>query len=675
MKLDRPVAGLVLFLSGALLSFSLSFSVFADEPVLETIDISATRTDDVSGKFALLDESDIHDTGAVHPSELMDQVPGVWISRGGGQENLTALRSAVFTGPGSCGEFLYTEDGVPVRPSGFCNVNQFMEINTEQAGGIEVLGGSQGGSYYGGNAIHGVINTLSLPLEERHSVRVEGGPNDYSRMLWQEGDDDSLLALNTSHDGGYQDSSGYDQQKISWKQRQDFSDVSLTHYVTATHLDQQSIGYLEGEDAYKDDHRRRDNSRPDSYRDADAFRYVQSWDWQSGNYSQTVKPYFRHTEMDFTQQFVFPQSLEKNGHNSGGVQWLFKHNDFSWGAWQGGADIDLARAWTKEWQEAPATPFSPQGIHYDYDVDMQTAGLWQDLTWHISQHLDGQAGIRIDRVLYQYNNQTADGRLGKFMRPADRSDQFSLVSPRLGLVYTDRFDNEWYASASRGNRAPQTAELYRLQGLQTVASIGAVSADGGEIGWRGTTHDKGGDTTSWKVALYDMHENHVIIRNANNVYSDDAKVTDRGVEITLEQNWAAGWFAGLVATYAEHRYNSDVFDRSRSVNGNIMDTAPRTLGSAHVGWQQDKTRIDLEWQHMGDYYLNPEDTFSYGGHDLLNLRAQYALAHAWTVYGRLMNITDYDYAERADVTSGPVVVPRYFVGLPRSLYLGVEWDY
>ena len=209
--------------------------------MLETVDVSATRTDDIPGKAALLDESDVKDTGAVHPAELMDQVPGVWISRGGGQDNLTTLRSAVFTGPGSCGEFLFAEDGVPVRPSGFCNVNQFIEINSEQAGGIEVLSGTSAGSFYGANAIHGVINTLSLPLEERHSLRLEGGPNDYARMLWQEGDDDSYLALNTAHDGGYVDSSGYDQQKMSWKQRQQFSDVSLTHYLTAAHLDHQRV--------------------------------------------------------------------------------------------------------------------------------------------------------------------------------------------------------------------------------------------------------------------------------------------------------------------------------------------------------------------------------------------------------------------------------------------------
>ncbi|MFL2494976.1 MAG: hypothetical protein ACJ0RL_05050 [Porticoccaceae bacterium] len=41
----------------------------------------------------------------------------------------------VFTGAGSCAEILITEDGLPIRPTGMCNVNQLFEANTEQASG------------------------------------------------------------------------------------------------------------------------------------------------------------------------------------------------------------------------------------------------------------------------------------------------------------------------------------------------------------------------------------------------------------------------------------------------------------------------------------------------------------------------------------------------------------
>lgn len=652
------------------------WSCLAAEPsALQTIEVKAPRAPAVPGKAAVISEKEVRDVAATHPAEVAVRAPGMWVSRGGGQEHLAALRSPVWSGPGACGELLYAEDGVPVRPSGFCNINQMIELHNEQSGGMEVLRGVQDGAFYGANAVHGVINVLSMPLKERHTLRLEGGPYDYSRVMWQEGDVDGYLAVTGTHDGGYVDSSGYDQQKMSWKQRQEFSGVALTHYLTAAHLDQQSIGYLIGEDAYRDDDRRENNSKPDAWRDVDAMRYVQSWDWQSGDYRYSLKPYLRHSAMDFSQHFAFPEALEENGHDSGGVQWLVKRDNFSWGSWQAGAEGELAEAWTQEWQEVPSTPSSPQGVHYDYEVGMQTAALWQELTWRLTDKLDGQFGVRADRVLYDYDNRTVSGAAGKYMRPADREDSFSLLSPRIGFVYTDNFDNEWFASTATGNRAPQTAELYRLQGSQQVADIGEVVADGGELGWRGSAENGSGNKTLWSVVLFEIHKDNVIIRNASNVLSDDAKTRHRGAEISGKQEWAAGWFAGITGTYAEHRYDSDVFDRSDSVDGNIMDTAPRTFGSMQLGWQKAGKRIELEWVHMGNYYLNPEDTFEYEGHDLLNVRANYRMTKEWMVFARLMNVTDRDYAERADVTSFPLVEPRYFVGLPRSLFLGFEWSY
>ena len=652
--------------------------------VLETIEVVGTRTDDIPGKSVLLDASIVQAVRATHPAELFARVPGTWISRGGGQEQLTALRSPVWTGAGACGEVVYAEDGVPVRPSGFCNANQLMEINGEQAGGVEVLRGTQGGAFYGANAVHGVINVLSLPLssaaeKQRSSVSLEAGPNDYSRALWTQRMEEGYLALQASHDGGYQDSTGYDQQKISWKHQQQLSDVRLKHYLTATDLHQQSGAYLEGADAYKDDSRKQDNSSPDAYRDAEAFRYVQSWDWQQDDYRYSIKPYVRHSDMDFSQHFNPGQPLEKNGHNSVGMQALMQRDNFLWGAWHSGAEMETAQAWTHEWQTLPTTAgplvkASPQGEHYDYDVGMHTAALWQALTLHVTPQLDAQAGARADRIVYEYDNHLPANSVGKYTRPADRGDSFTLVSPRVGLVYTDHFANEWYASLSSGKRAPQTAELYRLQGGQTVAGIGEESLDAGEIGWRGSNRWQ----TQWSLALFDMHKDHVIIRNAAKVLSDDAKTQHRGIEINISQQWDAGWFASAVAAYAEHRYNSDVFDASSSIDGNIMDTAPRAFGAAQFGWQQAGTRVEMEWQHMGPYYLSPEDTFEYEGHDLLNLRAAYAVDSQWTLFARLMNATNVDYAERADVTVNPnpaLVQPRYFVGQPRSLYVGFEWSY
>ena len=68
------------------------------------------------GSGTLLQTKEIEDTAPTHVSEIVNRVPGVWVNRGSGQEHLTAIRSAVLTGSGACGEFSFMQDGIPLRP-------------------------------------------------------------------------------------------------------------------------------------------------------------------------------------------------------------------------------------------------------------------------------------------------------------------------------------------------------------------------------------------------------------------------------------------------------------------------------------------------------------------------------------------------------------------------------
>ena len=54
-----------------------------------------------SGSISVIDAQTIRDVAGTHPSEVLNRVPGVWVNRGSGQEHLTALRSAVYTGSGA----------------------------------------------------------------------------------------------------------------------------------------------------------------------------------------------------------------------------------------------------------------------------------------------------------------------------------------------------------------------------------------------------------------------------------------------------------------------------------------------------------------------------------------------------------------------------------------------
>ena len=129
----------------------------------EEILVTATRWPvtalELAGNTARLDAERIELLNATHIYEAGTQLPGTWITRGNGQESITAIRSPALTGPGSCGSFLFLEDSIAIRPTGFCNVNEPFEMLSELASAIEVIRGPAS-ALYGWNAVHGRLNVL-----------------------------------------------------------------------------------------------------------------------------------------------------------------------------------------------------------------------------------------------------------------------------------------------------------------------------------------------------------------------------------------------------------------------------------------------------------------------------------------------------------------------------------
>jgi outer membrane cobalamin receptor len=113
---------------GVLLAVAGVNQVSAQSSLLETIVVSVDRQEnaiqDVSASIYAVDFATLEKFQHIHVGEVLNTVPGVVFNRGNGQESLIGIRSPVLTGAGSCGAFQVSEDGIPVRGAGFCNVNQ-----------------------------------------------------------------------------------------------------------------------------------------------------------------------------------------------------------------------------------------------------------------------------------------------------------------------------------------------------------------------------------------------------------------------------------------------------------------------------------------------------------------------------------------------------------------------
>jgi outer membrane cobalamin receptor len=103
----------------------------------------------------------VRDTKPTHPADVMNTLPGVWVNTTGGEGHMTAIRQPLTTNP----VYLYLEDGVPTRSTGFFNHNALYEINVPQSNGIEVSKGP-GTVLYGSDAIGGVVNVLTRPAPD-----------------------------------------------------------------------------------------------------------------------------------------------------------------------------------------------------------------------------------------------------------------------------------------------------------------------------------------------------------------------------------------------------------------------------------------------------------------------------------------------------------------------------
>jgi len=200
----------------------LFFSFLLSSEVEEEIIVEAKRIDSISDwneevSSTSLNSEEIFLVDAQHPKQVFSRVPGIWISRGSGQEHLTSIRSPVLTGPGACGSFLILEDGIPVRPNGFCNVNGLFETQTEIASSLEVIRGPAS-ARYGSNAMHGVINVVSKSIEDINTFSSNIGPNRYKNFKSSIGDSKNWRINSLfSSDGGFRKESGYDQQKFHLK--------------------------------------------------------------------------------------------------------------------------------------------------------------------------------------------------------------------------------------------------------------------------------------------------------------------------------------------------------------------------------------------------------------------------------------------------------------------------
>jgi iron complex outermembrane recepter protein len=640
-----------------------------------------------------------------HPSQLLGQIPGVAVAVTNGEGHTTAIRQPFTTNP----VYLFLEDGIPIRSTGFFNHNALYEINIPQAGGIEVTRGP-GTALYGSDAIGGIVNVLTRtpPTERELGISGELGGHGFWRILGGGGagygSGGWRADLNLTHTDGWRDATGYDRQSgtVRWDHFIG-GDTALKTVFAFSTIDQQTGANspLVMSDYVNNPTR---NYLPIAFRKVDAFRLSTNYEREIGNTLVSLTPYVRDNSMDLLASFAlnFDPTASMVQNRSYGLlaKWRVDFPDAMRARLIVGADIDVSPG---ERQEdslnvrtsgvAPARVFESYSVArrvYDYDVTFTGISPYVHGEISPTERLRVIAGLRYDHLSYKFRNRLAGAPIfvapgtpfpgARFYGQAGDTDlDFTHVSPKLGATYALGAHAHAFVGYSHGFRAPSEGNLFRpavafnaaaaIVSTQSALSLKPIKADQVEAGLRGIV-----GTISYDLVVYDLRKRDDIVSQRDPVTTFTQTVNagstrHRGVEVGLGAPVLPVLRLDVAFSYAEHKYEEWVTNAG-SFSGKEIEAAPRVVATTRLTWRPAPgAQAQLEWVRLGRYWLDAANTQTYAGHDLLNVRANYALMRGVSVFGSVYNVTDKRYADSAQLSSNqPVLSP----GLPRTFYAGLE---
>lgn len=646
----------------------------------------------------------IREIRPTHPSQVMGQVPGVWVNVTGGEGHQTAIRQPLTTSP----VYLYLEDGIPTRSTGFFNHNALYEVNVPMAGGIEVSKGP-GTALYGSDAIGGVINVLTrpAPLKPEAQVSAEAGQYGWTRVMATGGNttgsDGWRGDLNLSHTDGWRDRTGYDRQAgtLRWDKALEGNAVLKT-VAALSDIDQQTAG---SSTIAKNDYLNNPtkNYTPISYRKVKAFRLSAAYEKESANSLWSVTPYFRYNDMDLLANWSlsYDPTVYNTNNQSYGLMVKYRH-DFAPYRSRLIVGMDVDRSPGSRLEKSIGlttsgagytrlyTAYTTGATVYDYDVTYQGVSPYVHGEMSPTERLRLTAGLRYDDMRYKYDNKLADAAIlaggRNYGHVGDASVSYGHFSPKLGATYVFSQALNGFANYNHAFRAPSEGQLFRPStgtsavlaqtAAQSALELKPVKVDSYEAGLRG----KAGLGIGWEVSLYHMTKRDDILSYKDPVSNatqslNAGETLHRGIEIGAGAELTRELKLDVAYSYAKHTYEKWGVNATTDYSGKEMETAPRTIANTRLSYGPaalNGGKLALEWVKLGSYWLDQANTAKYDGHDVFNLRINYPAGRGVELFGSIMNLADKRYAESASLSSGNEV---FAPAMPRTLYAGLQYNW
>lgn len=644
------------------------------------------RRTEVPAAINVISKTVINETKATRLDMLLNKVPGVYMVDLGNEQHSMSVRQPL----GYNNLFLYLEDGIPIRTLGDFNHNALIEINQASLERIEVVKGPAS-SLYGSEAVGGAINFITQAPSPflAGKIQAETGSRGYRRTDFSVSNACKKLGI---FFGGY-----YANQDQPADQHNDFNKAAFTFRADYTFSDKTKLVMVADYIHYKTDQKGGLDSlhfyNKDyqsfyrfTYRKVNAFRLrtTLSHDWNENN-KTTFTLFYRNSAIGQNPFYSISNvtgnpakatgQINEDAFKSIGtvIQHIKKFSSLN-AKWITGVSADVS----------PATYYAKfidvdrdnAGVYYqyrlrdslltDYKVNMVNTAAYTQFEFNPLKKLKLVAAGRYDRLDYKFDNHLLPSA---YTGAPDATNHFDHFTPKVGLTYNVANNAGLYANYSVGFAPPNITDLYTGVKLPTLQPSSYYNYEvGGWIPFAGT---KG----YAEVSLYKLDGTNEIVsvRLADGSYQNQnaGATTHKGVEVNVKYAPCQQLTFRAGGTYAQHTYKAYVL-QGKDFSGNIMPQAPPYIINSEITYRPSffkGFRIGVEYQGLGKYYTDAQNSAMYNGFNVFNARIGYVVKHI-EVWANFINVTNAVYATTVEKSAYGT---SYRPGQLRSLNVGLAY--
>ncbi len=628
-----------------------SFAYSNDTITLDSISVTATKvqraTKEVTQSISVVSKEEIDDKNIINISDAINTVPGVNVeSSTNSSSPRLIIRGAGLKARYGVREIMIIKDGVPMTdPDAF---TRFDFIDMQDVKSIEVQKGP--GSIQAANATGGVIQLITKSVFDEDENRLKFGFGTYganqSNFRYSTALDDknyiSINASTTKNDNSWRDNNDIDSRQLSLKYGYLFDDDSVFEseiaYTKSNMQLPASMTQSEFEE-FKQTGKQKDTSSPwqNSARDSEILFLNAKYEKTVGDITYKPRVYFNTWEHFHPVTAMINDSTDNNIYGTD-LELNYKHKLFSDDATLV-AGVTAKQDVSKDSKKYTYKDYTIVGMGnnsisktlseqtgYLANVEDSKAtlyGIYVQESFKASNKTLVDLSLRVDKVKFDVDGNEIleynwSGFGGDTYKTGDGAysidEEYTLVSPKIGVSYAINDATNLYASIASANQAPTDNEL-KTNIVENKASLKKTKSKNYEIGLKSRTNKYSYDLVIYQNDVKD--EVTAVKQNWTTSYENAGETQKRGLEFNTAYMLNKNITLGGSYAYSDFKFKEFKEEGTYDRNGNYLPYIPKHQYSIFAMYKNQGFKTRVQFRSWGSYYMDNANSQKYEGYDFV----------------------------------------------------------